>query len=243
MIERRPNAAWAIGERAWFEPDGVTDTPWAEPLKDAAIDTVACGRPRWEALGATDDDRCTLFVEPILPPPRLLVAGAGPDATPLVRFAHGLGWDVVVTDPRPALLDPERFAALDDVAVVRCDPDEVASRVAVDARTAVVVMTHHFGRDRELLRTLLPGPAAYVGVLGPQRRTASLLERLDREDGFRPDERMRARLYGPVGLDLGAATPAEIALAVVAEIRAVLSGRTGGALRDRTGPIYDRAPS
>ena len=243
VIERGPSARRAIGDRAWFEPDGVSGASWAEPLRDTAIEAIDRGRPAWTTLGREGDGRCALFVEPILPPPRLVVAGAGPDATPLVRFAHGLGWDVVVVDPRPALADPERFSGFEDVAVVRCDPSETAARVAIDTRTAVVVMTHHFGRDRELLRGLLPGPAAYVGVLGPRRRTASLLERLDDQDDFRPDERMRARLHGPVGLDLGSETPAEIALAVVAEIRAVLSGRSGGALRDRPGPIYDRAPS
>ena len=240
VIERDPDAEAAVGDRAWFEPDGATATTWAEPLREAAIAAIVDGRPAWATLGSRDGERSTVFVEPILPPLRLLVAGAGPDATPVVQLAHGLGWDVVVVDPRPAFADARRFSGLDDVTVLRCAPSEVVASVGIDDRTAVVVMTHHFGRDRELLRALLPTAAAYVGVLGPRRRTESLLDRLAGEDGFRPSADIRAKLHGPVGLDLGAATPAEIGLAMVAEIRAVLSGRTGGPLRDRSGPIYDR---
>ena len=240
VIEREPGAVPRVGERAWFEPDGATDMAWAEPLRPAAIATIARGRSSWTTVGAREGERGTVFLEAIVPPPRLLIAGAGPDATPLVRFAHGLGWDVVVVDSRPAFADAGRFAGFDDVAVVLCDASEIAARVSIDDRTAVVVMTHHFGHDRALLRELLPTAAAYVGVLGPRRRTASLLDQLATEDGFRPDAAMRVKLHGPVGLDLGAASPAEIALAMLAEIRAVLSGRAGGKLRDRSGPIYDR---
>ena len=108
--------------RAWFEPGGAADANRAGPLRDAATAAIESGRPAWTTVGPTDEGCCTWFVEPILPPPRLVVAGAGPDADPLVRFAHGLGWDVVVVDPRPGFADPARFAGLEDVAVVRCDP-------------------------------------------------------------------------------------------------------------------------
>jgi xanthine/CO dehydrogenase XdhC/CoxF family maturation factor len=102
-------------------------------------------------------------------------------------------------------------------------------------------MTHHYLHDQALLRSLLPSSLQYLGVLGPKRRTQQLLEDL-RLEGFAPTNAQRQRLYHPVGLDLGAETPEEIALAIVAEIQAVLTNRTGGLLRDRNAPIHDPNP-
>jgi xanthine dehydrogenase accessory factor len=102
----------------------------------------------------------------------------------------------------------------------------------LDDRTAAVVMTHNYARDLVLLGALLASPVRYVGVLGPRSRTERLLQDL----GL-PDEE---RLHAPVGLDLGAETPAEVALAIAAEVRAAFAGRPGGALRGRRGPIHDR---
>src|SRR6185436_387839 len=99
--------------------------------------------------------------------------------------------------------------------------------------------THNYGRDLQLLGELLASRVRYVGVLGPRGRTERLLA--DLAAGGRPaTPRDQLRLHAPVGLDLGAETPSEVALAIAAEVRAVFAGRSGGALRERQGPIHDR---
>jgi xanthine/CO dehydrogenase XdhC/CoxF family maturation factor len=102
------------------------------------------------------------------------------------------------------------------------------------------IMTHNFTQDRELLRVLLPRPLRYLGVLGPKSRMERLLQALA-DDGCTFADHHVARLRGPAGLDLGAETPEEIAVSIIGEMQAVLAGRDGGALRDRTGPIHDPA--
>jgi xanthine/CO dehydrogenase XdhC/CoxF family maturation factor len=102
-------------------------------------------------------------------------------------------------------------------------------------------MTHHFLHDLDILEFLLGTEAPYVGILGPRQRTENLLRELERR-GARRDPARLARLYGPLGLDIGADTPEEIALAALAEVRAVLSRRAGGSLRERTGPLHEAPP-
>ena len=144
--------------------------------------------------------------------------------------------DVLLTTPAVRRLK-ERFPEAAAVVLVRydaLDPDAVP----IDSLTPVLVMTHHFLHDLELMRFLLAGPAPYLGFLGPRQRTENLLEELAKF-GVRPTPEQLERLHGPVGIDLGSETPEEIALAALAEIRAVLSGRPGGFLRDRRGPIHE----
>ena len=107
---------------------------------------------------------------------------------------------------------------------------------------AAVVMSHNRDDDRRFLRGLLASDVGYIGVLGPRRRTDALLQELA-EAGYEPPADRLAVLHAPVGLDLGGEGPAEIALAVVAEVRAALSGRAGGSLRDKPGPIHRREPA
>lgn len=175
------------------------------------------------------------LVEVLMPPPPLVIFGAGSDAMPVVRLAKELGWHVTVVDERPAHASALRFPATD--AVVQCAVDDVSARVPITAETLALVMTHNFVRDLELLRVLLPSPARYIGVLGPRRRTERILTFLA-GDGIVVDEQQQARLHSPVGLDIGADTPEEIALSIVAEIKAFLTGHDGGSLRHRASAIH-----
>lgn len=178
------------------------------------------------------------FVEVLEPPLRLLVCGAGHDAIPLVKGASVLGWNVQVVDDRPGFLNEERFpGAAGFVAVER--PGDVTRLAAVDERTAVVVMTHNFLRDKDYLRALLSSPAAYIGMLGPAARTKRLMMELA-DEGVEISEDARARIHGPAGLDLGSEGPEEIAQSILAEIVAVKRNRPGGFLKERPGPIHDR---
>jgi xanthine dehydrogenase accessory factor len=168
------------------------------------------------------------LVECARPPIRLVVFGNGPDVEALVRQGAAVGWHVVVVGTStPAELRAQFAGAAEWVSLVHAD--EAAQRVALTERTAAVVATHGYARDRALTAALLRSPVPYVGVIGSRRRFRDLLGDLA---GDAPrGGATRARLFGPAGLDLGAETPGEIALAVVAEAHAVLAGRSARPLR------------
>ena len=178
-----------------------------------------------------------VFIEVIQPPVPLVIFGTGDDAMPVVRFAKELGWHVTVVDSRQSSATSARFSLAD--AVVLSRPENIGDRITIDSRTVAVVMTHNYLQDRELLKTLLPSPLQYLGILGPKSRTERLLREL-LEQGVALTEDHLRRLYAPVGIDIGADNPEEIALAIVAEIRAILANRSGGLLRNRKGSIHDR---
>jgi xanthine/CO dehydrogenase XdhC/CoxF family maturation factor len=143
-----------------------------------------------------------------------------------------------VADDREAFLTLNRFPTATDF--VHTEPERVAQSAVVDRRTLAVVMSHNFLRDLGYLRSFLGTEVAYIGMLGPRDRLDRLLESLARE-GVRPTEEDIRKIHGPAGLDLGAEGPEEIAAAIVGEILAVRRGRAAGFLKDRTGPIHDRA--
>ena len=176
-----------------------------------------------------------VFHQTVHPPTALLVFGAGDDAQPLVRFAKGLGWHVCVVNPRPAFATPARFPEADGTMVARAE--EAVDRINPEADSVAVVMTHHYRHDVPLLRTLLPRPLAYLGLLGPRKRAERILADVEAA-GIAISPEMRARLHAPVGLDLGADSPEEVALAILAEVKAVLAGRDARPLRERTLPIH-----
>lgn len=176
-----------------------------------------------------------VMLEGMIPVRRLAVFGAGDDAAPLAEIAARVGMQVTLVDHRPAYADPRRHPAAAEMLHV-ADAAEAVRRIAPDARTACVSVTHDYLRDAAILRELQATPAAYVGVVGPRSRAERLME----ETGW--DAADRGRLYCPAGLDLGAQTPEEIAFSVIGEILAVFSARTAGHLRDRAAPIHDRSP-
>lgn len=171
------------------------------------------------------------FIDVLLPPPRLLVVSAGDDARHLARLAAEVGFRVVVADRRPGLLARERFP--EAVRLVESDATRLSERVVLDGDSFAVVMTHHFADDTEYLRALLRSPARYLGVLGPRQRTERILRILRAEGPV--DE---SRIFGPVGLDIGTDGAEQVALAVIAEILAVRSGRRPRSLRERRAPIH-----
>lgn len=175
------------------------------------------------------------FVEVIKPPLPLTIFGAGEDAVPLARLAGEIGWNVTVVDHRPAFLTATRFPTAHALLSIR--PEEVTAKMHFGPSDVVAILTHHFMHDLELLRALLPSPALYVGLLGPSKRAGMLLEKL-RESGFTPTARQLSRLHNPIGLNIGAESPEEIALSVLSEIQAFVSGRSGGFLKDHAGPIH-----
>jgi xanthine dehydrogenase accessory factor len=176
----------------------------------------------------------SVFFDVLRPPPQLVVLGAGDDARPLVRFAADVGFRVVVVDRRAGLLTPERFP--DAAALLPSAGDELGEATALDVECYAVVMNHNFADDQAYLRAILKTPVSYIGVLGPRQRTDRMLRPLAAEGPL--DE---GRVYGPVGLDIGTDGAEQVALAVIAEILAVRSGRRARSLRERRAPIH--APS
>ncbi len=177
-----------------------------------------------------------LFLNIVPPPPALFVFGAGDDARPIVRFAHELGWHVTVADPRAAFATAERFPQAR--ALVVGPATGLVVKAAPGADALAVVMTHHYVHDVPLLGSLLGRPLAYLGLLGPRKRAKRILEDLEREN---PGVTAGAsdRLHAPVGLDLGADSPEEVALSIIAEMQAALGGRNARPLRERTRSIHE----
>ena len=176
-----------------------------------------------------------VFLERIAPPTSLAIYGAGDDARPLARLALELGWNVTVADPRPAMPTEERFPGA--IARATGPADTLVARTAPQPGSLAVVMTHHYRHDVPLLRDLLPLPLAYLGLLGPKKRSERILLDLA-EKGFEVTPSMRSRLHAPVGLDIGADAPEEVALSIIAEMKATLSGRDAHPLRERVLPIH-----
>lgn len=176
------------------------------------------------------DDR-SVFIDIYTPPPQLLIISAGNDARPLARFAAEAGFRVTVVDHRPGLLAPDRFPAA--VRPVDSGSFELAERVACDAHTWAVVMTHNFADDEQYLRALVATRVPYIGMLGPRQRTDRLISHVNAVIPFDV-----SRIYGPVGLDIGTDGAEQVALAIVAEILAVRGGRRPQSLRERRAAIH-----
>ena len=171
-----------------------------------------------------DRSRCveteteSVFVHVFNPPLRLVVVGAVHIAQALVPMAELVGYEVVVVDPRRSFASGDRFPG---TALVDEWPDDAVAALVLDSRTALVTLTHDPKLDDPALIAGLRSPAFYIGSLGSRRTHRTRLERL-RQAGV--EERALARIHAPIGLDIGAQSPAEIAAAIVAEITAVLRG-------------------
>jgi xanthine dehydrogenase accessory factor len=174
-----------------------------------------------------------VFADVFGPPPRLLVYGAVDTADALCAAARGLGWHTIVADARARFATQERLPNAHEILVAW--PEETLAHVQPDHTTAVVVLTHDDKFDLPMLVGTLTTDAFYVGALGSRRNQERRRERL-LEAGV--DETALDRINGPAGLDIGAHSPAETALSILAEIMAVRAGRDGGPLRDASGRIH-----
>lgn len=190
---------------------------------------IATGETRIHAHRGHD-----YLIEAIRPAPRLFVLGTGHDAVPVVELARRLGWEVIVSARHLGHGIRERFTAAD--AIVIGEPEEIAAQIDASDRALAVVMSHDLELDRENLGMLMSSRAIYIGVLGPRTRTEGLLAEL----GHRERDQ---RLHAPVGLELGAETPDEIALSIVSEIQAVLARSPATHLREHLGAIHATASS
>jgi xanthine dehydrogenase accessory factor len=174
-----------------------------------------------------------LFADVFGPPPRLFVYGAIDTADALCAAAKAIGWRTIVADARARFATSERLPHADEILVVW--PEEALAQVAPDHTTAIIVLTHDDKFDLPLLTGALATDAYYIGAIGSRRNQARRRELL-LEAGV--DEADLERICGPAGLDIGAHTPAETALSMLAEVMAVRAGRDGGRLKESTGRIH-----
>jgi xanthine dehydrogenase accessory factor len=238
--------------------DGAPCVGSIDPELDAALGEVAKGLfceggtrelvLPWRATDAEDGARhpasveldtevrvgeARVFIEVIASPPRLYIVGATHTAIPLCRMARQLGFRVTVIDPRSTFATEERFPDADELILAW--PDEALSGASLDSYSYVLTLIHDPKFDLPALEHALRSQARYIGALGSRSTHEARKERL-RERGFSDHE--LARIRAPIGLDLGARAPAEIALAILAEVVAVRHDREGGALRERRAPIH-----
>ncbi len=173
-----------------------------------------------------------VFYDPLQPPTSLLLLGAGDDAMPVVECAKLLGWKVCVSDHRQALLHENRFPKADGLLHIL--PQNLRHSVQLDDYDAAVVMSHNLDHDRHYLAALAASKLAFIGLLGPSHRRDKLLQSLGDSSSQIAD-----RVFGPVGLDIGAQTPEAIALSIIAGIHAALNGRTGLQLDKKTSTSHN----
>jgi xanthine dehydrogenase accessory factor len=229
-----------LGTCLLMRESGTLDTSLPDALKDdvAALARQALTEEHhaYSTL-SFQDQSITFFAEYIPAAVCLVVVGAGNDAIPLVNIGTELGWDVKVVDGRGTHAKPERFVSACQVLVSK--PEKVLEEISIDGRTFFVLMTHNYRYDLAMLKALLQEPARYIGILGPRKKLQRMLNELT-EEGMVITDEMLSRIHGPVGLELGAETAAEIALSITAEILSVINHASAQPLREKPVPIHSK---
>lgn len=178
-----------------------------------------------------------VFLELIQPSISLVIFGGGFDARPVSQLANVLGWDVIVTDECVAHIAPLFFPEAKNLSL--CHRDTFDQEINVTPFTACVLMSHNYEYDRDVLKKLIKSEAPYIGILGPRKRFDKMIEEF-KKDGIYLEKETLHKVHSPVGLDIGAETPDEIALSIISEIQSKFSKRSGGFLKYRQGPIHYR---
>lgn len=171
----------------------------------------------------------------IPPQTSLIIAGAGNDVKPLVDTASILGWKIIIADGRATHAQKKRFPKADDVLLAT--PEEIINKIEINESSIFVLMTHNYNYDLALLKLIIHKPLKYIGLLGPKTKLDRMIDDITISDMVIGDEELN-KLYGPVGLDIGAETSKEIAISIIAEIQAVLNQRKGLSLRDKKEKIH-----
>ena len=204
----------------------------AVQLNESAQKAIATGKPHIEKIPGSTNAWAEIFIEPFVPNPVLLIAGAGHIAAPLASLAHLMNFSVSVTDDRASFASRERFPTAKQLLVG--DIESTLKNYPITPRTHIVLVTRAHAHDVQGLRTIIDSPAAYIGMIGSQRRVWAVFKLLH-EEGV-PAEKL-GRVRAPIGLDLGGSTPEEIALCIMAEI---IKLRHGGSGMPMSEPLRDR---
>jgi xanthine/CO dehydrogenase XdhC/CoxF family maturation factor len=180
-----------------------------------------------------DFDDVFVLYERIKPPVQLFLFGAGNDTIPLTKMAAILGWQINLMDGRKNHATKERFP--DASTITTGSPSEVVQHLQPDSNSVALLMTHNFEYELEVLKHLIPFNLPYIGILGPKKKTEKLISRLSEKGIIVSTE----NIFAPTGLNLGAEGSEEIALSIIAEIKAVLNNKKPIFLRDKSGPIHE----
>ena len=184
-----------------------------------------------------NNEEIEVFIELIQPSISLLIFGAGFDARPVCDLAKSLGWNVHVTDECAAHILPVFFPMADKLS--HCDRTFLKNEIEITPYTACVLMSHNYNYDKDVLKNIMHSATPYIGILGPKKRFAKMEIELA-DEGIPLSENILQRIHSPIGLDIGAETPEEIALSIIAEIQSVFAQRSGAKLKNRAVPIHDR---
>ena len=186
----------------------------------------------------SNDDDLTAFIEVIKPPVSVIIIGAGNDVIPVVDMADILGWETTVIDGRANYAKKERFASACSVLVAK--PGQVLEQIAIDEHTVFLLMTHNYNYDMAMLRQLLQKDVSYIGMLGPKKKRERILSEF-KEEGLSFTDQQLSVLHSPVGLDIGAETSEEIAISILAEIKAFFANKDVQSLRKINEMIHSRS--
>jgi xanthine/CO dehydrogenase XdhC/CoxF family maturation factor len=186
----------------------------------------------------SNDHDLTAFIEVIKPPLSVIIIGAGNDVIPLVDMADILGWETTVIDGRANYAKKERFTSACQVLVSK--PEQVLDQVEIDERTIFLLMTHNYNYDKAMLKELLQKNITYIGMLGPKKKRERILDEF-KDEGLVFTEQQLSVLHSPVGLDIGAETSEEIALSILAEIKAFFANKDVQSLRKIKEVIHPRS--
>ena len=186
----------------------------------------------------SDNHNLTAFIEMIKPPVSVVIVGAGNDVVPLVEMADILGWETTVVDGRANYAKKERFVSACQVLVSK--PEQVLDQIAIDENTVFLLMTHNYNYDMAMLKQLLQKNISYIGMLGPKKKRERMLNEL-KDEGLTFSQQQLSVLHSPVGLDIGAETSEEIALSILAEIKALFAGKDVQSLRTLKEVIHPRS--
>lgn len=183
------------------------------------------------------DQPVSVFLELLQPAIHLIIFGGGFDARPVSDIAKALGWRVTVTDECVAHIAPLFFPKADQLSL--CERQFIDRDLQITPYTACVLMSHNYEYDRDVLQKLLTSATPYIGILGPRKRFEKMLKEFSAA-GLTLGERDLHRIHSPIGIDIGAESPDEIAVSIIAEIQAKFANRSGGFLKYRNGPIHER---
>ncbi|WP_340102911.1 XdhC family protein [Rhodohalobacter sp. 8-1] len=214
----------------------TNDESLSEAIYDVAVSTI---KKRVNHFGEYVSKSGTqhAFIDVIPPPHSLVLVGAGNDSQVLSEMARHLGWSVTVADGRPSHANEKRFS---NCQVVVANPESILDDIEINESTAVVLMTHNYNYDLAVLKLLLDfNELTYIGILGPNKKHRRMFRDL-RNEGIILNEKHHAKIYAPVGLQVGAETPAEIGLSILSEIQAVLTGSDVKHLREIDGSIHQK---
>lgn len=228
------------GRKLLVGPDGKSCGGSAGPLPETLgndlekiFDTRKSEARRYETAEGPVD----IFLELVQPVVRLILFGAGFDARPVSQLARSLGWEVEVTDECVAHIAPVFFPEATKLSL--CQREFIDRDFEITPYTACVLMSHNYTYDRDVLEKLIARQAPYIGILGPRKRFDKMQEEFEAR-GIRLTSDQLAKVHSPIGLDIGAEAPDEIAVSIVAEIQSVFANRSGGFLKYRSGPIHQR---